>query len=390
VRIGEGEVAAEERCLSNGRSGEWRVASGESSDSWRNSRLWAKATIALIAMAVLLSAAIGCKSQADGSGAAAKSSAAEQSVSAPNAILSPAEALKAAQALGGPQPDDNAPAAAQTGGFDGHRALELTAKQLAYGPRPSGSAALQQLQVFLKTELATYGCTVDVDAFQVDTPVGHRKMENILVKIPGEKPGIILLGTHYDTATLPDFVGAFDSASSTAIMLEIARNLCGHPAGRYGVWIAFLDGEEAQNHGVWTNEDSVYGSREMSARLSNSGDLAKVKAFLLADLVGGKTAHYKRDTASTQWLVDLVWKVAKRLGYTDVFVDGTSTMGGDDDFPFLNRKVPAVDVFDFDIGNDVPYWHNQNGTDTLDKISARNLAITGHVFLESVKELQGK
>jgi hypothetical protein len=128
----------------------------------------------------------------------------------------------------------------------------------------------------------------------------------------------------------------------------------------------------------------------MSARLSNSGDLPKVKAFLLADLVGGKTAHYKRDTASTQWLVDLVWNVAGRLGYTDVFVSGTTTMGGDDDFPFLNRKVPAVDVFDFDTVNDAPYWHNQNGTDTLDKISARALAVTGHVFLEAVRELQEK
>jgi Zn-dependent M28 family amino/carboxypeptidase len=221
----------------------------------------------------------------------------------------------------------------------------------------------------------------------VDTPIGRKSMENILVKIPGEKPGIILLGTHYDTKIAPEFVGAFDGAASTAVMLEIARNLCLHP-GRYNVWIAFFDGEEATKE--WSDDDSVYGSREMSARLSNSGDLPKVKAFLLADLVGSKTAHYKRDSASTAWLVDLVWKVASRLGYKDVFVDGITTMGGDDDFPFMKRKVPSIDVFDFDIVNDVPYWHNQNGTDTLDKISARILAITGHVFLETIKELQAK
>jgi peptidase M28-like protein len=347
---------------------------------------------AVVAVLVLFGSATGCKSRADTSTDGVKDSASSQSGAAANAALSPAEALKAAQALGGPQPDDNAPPAAQTGGIDGHRALELVAKQLAYGPRPSDSAALQQLQSFLKSELTGYGCTLDVDDFQVDTPVGHRKMENILVKIPGQKPGIILLATHYDTATVPGFVGAFDAASSTAIMLEIARSLCGHTAqpGKYNVWIAFFDGEEAQNNGQWSDTDSVYGSREMAARLSNSGDLPKVKAFLLADLVGGKTAHYKRDTASTQWLVDVVWKVARRLGYTDIFVDGTSTMGGDDDFPFLNRKVAAVDVFDFDTVNDVPYWHNQSGTDTLDKISARNLAVTGHVFLETVKELQAK
>jgi hypothetical protein len=351
---------------------------------------------AALAGLTMLGAATGCKSRADSS--AAKNAIASSQVAAPaNWKMTPAEALRAAQAFPGAQPADDAPAAEKTGGIDGHRALELVAKQLAYGPRPSDSPALHELQGFLKTELSSYGCALDVDDFQVDTPVGHRKMENILVKIPGQKPGIILLGTHYDTATVSGFVGAFDAASSTAIMLEIARNLCapvgGHSGAqpaKYNVWIAFFDGEEAQNNGQWSNEDSVYGSREMSARLSNSGDLPKVKAFLLADLVGGKTAHYKRDTASTQWLVDLVWNVAGRLGYTDVFVSGTTTMGGDDDFPFLNRKVPAVDVFDFDTVNDAPYWHNQNGTDTLDKISARALAVTGHVFLEAVRELQEK
>jgi hypothetical protein len=346
----------------------------------------------MVLVALMLGGVIGCKSAADTGAAAKDGNSAGQATAPSNSAMTPAEALKAAQASPGPQPADDAPPADKTGGIDGHRALELVAKQLAYGPRPSDSPALHGLQAFLKTELAGYGCTLDVDDFHVDTPVGKRAMENILVKIAGDKPEIILLGTHYDTATVPGFVGAFDAASSTAIMLEIARSLCGHSAqpGKYAVWIAFFDGEEAQNNGQWSNDDSVYGSREMSARLANSGDLPKVKAFLLADLVGGKTAHYKKDTASTKWLVELVWKVAKRLGYTDVFVDESSTMGGDDDFPFLNRKVAAVDVFDFDTVNDAPYWHNQNGTDTLDKISAKNLAITGHVFLESVKELQAK
>ena len=35
---------------------------------------------------------------------------------------------------------------------------------------------------------------------------------------------------------------------------------------------------------------------------------------------------------------------------------------------------------------DVPYWHTAQ--DTMDKISAKTLAIVGHVILESVKELQ--
>ena len=347
-----------------------------------------RAMVPLAAAAALLffGAGAGCKSQAESSSAAPAQAAA---VAAPaSTSLSATDALKAAMARPGPQPDDNAPPAVATSGFDGHRALEQVAKQVAFGPRPADSPALRELQGYLKSELANYGCKFDVDDFQVDTPVGHRAMENILVKIPGEKSGIILLGTHYDTKILPNFVGADDAGSSTAVMLEIARNLCPHP-GRYNVWIAFFDGEEATKL-EWSDDDSVYGSREMAARLATGGDLSKVKGFLLADLVGGKKLHFKRDGASTPALVDEVWRIAAKLGYTDVFLNETSSIGGDDHFPFMKRKVPSVDVIDLDVANDVPYWHNQDGTDTLDKISARSLAITGHVFLETVMDLQGK
>jgi glutaminyl-peptide cyclotransferase len=345
------------------------------------------ATVAASAV-LLLCAITGCKSQADANSMSASSASAAQtpSSSPANNTLSAADALKAAQAQPGPQPADDAPPPAATDGFDGHRALAHVAKQVSFGPRPAGSPALKQLQAYLKSELTSYGCKFDVDDFQVDTPAGNKSMENILVKIPGEKPGIILLGTHYDTKILEKFVGADDAGSSTAVMLELARNLCPQQ-GRYQVWIAFFDGEEATKF-EWSDDDSVYGSREMTAKLANSGDLSKVKAFLLADLVGGKKAHFERDGASSPVLVAEVWRVAARLGYSNVFVDIPTSIGGDDHFPFMKRKVPSVDVIDLNIADDVPYWHTVN--DTLDKISAKSLAVTGHVFLETIKEMQAK
>ncbi len=71
-------------------------------------------------------------------------------------------------------------------------------------------------------------------------------MDNIVGKIPGSGQGIILLLTHYDTLRLDNFVGAEDSGSSTGLMLEMARILCSQPKRTNAVWIAFLDGEEAQ------------------------------------------------------------------------------------------------------------------------------------------------
>jgi glutaminyl-peptide cyclotransferase len=280
------------------------------------------------------------------------------------------------------QTADDAPPPEKTGGFDGKRAFAHVAKQVSLGPRPSGSAAIAQEQNYLLAELSSYGCKVETDAFSADTPIGRLPMKNIVVKIPGEKPGVILLGTHYDTKILANFVGADDGGSSTGLMLELARLLC-QQHGKYAVWIAFFDGEEAVK--VWSDSDSRYGSRQMAAKLAVSGDLKKIRAFLLADIVGGRTARFLREGNSTLALVDLVWNTADKLGYSAIFLK-ESTSADDDHLSFLNRGVPSVDVIGDFLNNG--YWHTPQ--DTLDKISAKTLAITGHVFLESVKQLQAK
>jgi glutaminyl-peptide cyclotransferase len=328
---------------------------------------------AICTSAILLGLA-GCKTKADSSQPTAKDA---PFMSAVTTAPPPAQQ----------NPVDEAPPPDQTGGFDGKRAFAHVAKQVSFGPRPAGSPALAQTQDYLLAELKSYGCTAEVDAFNSDTPAGRIAMKNILVKIPGEKPGIILLGTHYDTKRLENFVGADDAGSSTGVMLELARVLCSQH-GRNAVWIAFFDGEEAVRP-EWQDPDNCYGSRQMAARFANSGDLTKIKAFLLADIVGTRTPHFKRETYSTKALVDLVWGVAKKLGYGSIFVDDSSAVE-DDHQSFLKRHVPSVDVIDLDNGpnGDVYYWHTPQ--DSLDKISPKTLAIVGHVFLESVKQLQAK
>ena len=281
-----------------------------------------------------------------------------------------------------PQAADDAPPPETVGGFDGKRAFVHVAKQVSFGPHPSGSPAIAQVQEYLLSELKSYRCTVETDPFSSDTPIGRLSMKNILVKIPGEKPGIILLGTHYDTLLMDNFVGADDAGSSTAVMLELARLLCAQK-GKYAVWIAFFDGEEAMKH--WSDTDSRYGSRQMAARLSSSGDIKKIRAFLLADIVGGRKARFLRETSSTPALVDLVWNTAAKLGYSAILIN-ESAGAQDDHDSFLKRGVPSVDVIGDFTNNG--YWHTPQ--DSLDKISAKTLAIVGHVFLESVKQLQQK
>jgi hypothetical protein len=314
---------------------------------------------------LLLLALAGCK----GNGANDHASAANTpSVSAP---------VTATQV-----PEDALPAE-KTGGFDGALAYNHVAKLVSFGPRPSGSQAISQTQDYITSQLSSFGCTVDSDAFSSDTPVGRLPMKNIVVKIPGERQGIILLGTHYDTKRLDNFVGADDGGSSTGLMLEMARRMC-EMRPRYSIWIAFFDGEEAVRQ-QWQDPDNRYGSRQLAARMAASGELKKVHAMILADLVGGKNLQLEREQYSTVELVDLIWNTAKRLGYGSIFVNQTMPVD-DDHLSFLQRGVPSADIID--LVNSAGYWHTPQ--DTMDKISAKSLGIVGHVILESVKELQTK
>jgi glutaminyl-peptide cyclotransferase len=301
----------------------------------------------------------------------------------PNSSVS--AAASSSQSQQSVAPLDAAPPPSQTGGFDGTAAYDFTAKLVAFGPRPPGSAAIRQTQNYIGSQLEGFGCAIDEDAFNAQTPIGTIAMKNIIAKVPGTGPGIILLLTHYDTKRLDNFVGAEDGGSSTGLMLEMAKLLCRGPKQPNAVWIAFLDGEETQSTFEWSDADSVYGSRELAARLAVSGDLKRIKAVILADMVGQRNLHILRESDSTKWLTDLVWRTAARLGYSDIFLASQSEVT-DDHGPFLRRGVPAVDIIDLADYTNLGYWHTTQ--DTLDKISPRSLAIVGHVILQSVNELQ--
>ena len=274
-----------------------------------------------------------------------------------------------------------APAPETTGGFDGARAYKHVEQLVAIGPHASGSEAIGRAQEYIAGQLKSFGCPVEEQSFHATgTPVGDVAMKNIVAKIPSTNPNIILFGSHYDTKRMANFVGADDAGSSTGVLLELARLVCARKNAAT-IWLAFFDGEEDFNT-TWADANT-YGSREMAASLALSGDLKRVKAMILVDMVGPTNPVYKRESNSTPWLVDLLWSTAARLGYGRVFVDDGIAIS-DDHLSFLNRSVASADVIDLE----VPYWHTTQ--DTLDKVDPRTLAVTGHVLIESLPELEKK
>lgn len=277
------------------------------------------------------------------------------------------------------------PSPEKFGGFDAQRAYNHMSTIVSYGPRPVGSEASRKTQEYVKAQLAASGCAVEEDSFEASTPVGRLKMKNIVGKTPGENSEVILLLAHYDTKQMPEepnFVGANDSAAPMGVVLELARRLCAPGRkNKLTYWFGFVDGEEA--FGEWDdNSNGTFGSRQMAAKLAASGDLQKIKAVVLLDLMGHAGLAMEREGNSTKWLQDIVWQTAKRLGYQSQFVDRAIGGISDDHLPFLRRKVAAVDLIDLTY----PHWHT--AADTADKISPQSLAIVGHVVLESLPAIE--
>jgi glutaminyl-peptide cyclotransferase len=142
----------------------------------------------------------------------------------------------------------------------------------------------------------------------------------------------------------------------------------------------FFDGEEAIQS--WSQSDSTYGSRHLAAKWGRDGTLQRIKAFILADMIGDKDLDIQRETSSTGWLVALVREAAHKFGYDKYFFQRDETVE-DDHLAFLNRGVPAVDVIDLDYGPNNSYHHTAQ--DTMDKVSAHSLTIDGDVFLETIR-----
>jgi len=273
--------------------------------------------------------------------------------------------------------------------FDSARAWKDLEAQVAFGPRPAGSAALQKTRDYILSELKSAGLDGRQQTFVARTPLGEISMANVIVTIPGRRPERIAIASHYDTkrtpftspsgATVIRFVGASDGASSTAALLELARALKNRQ-NEFTIELLFFDGEEAVVE--WSlNNDNTYGSRYYVDAARKAGTVKDLRALILLDMIGDKDLMIRRDSNSAPWLVDIVWTAAARLGHRAVFSDQLTTIE-DDHLPFLRAGVPAVDIIDLDY----PPWHE--ASDTLDNVSARSLQIVGDVVLGSLPDIE--
>lgn len=271
--------------------------------------------------------------------------------------------------------------------FNGERAMAHVRKQVEIGPRPPDSPALAKTRSYIISELKSYGLKSTTDEFTATTPLGEKKMANIVAEIPGETNKVILIASHYETKFYEDmhFVGANDPGASVGTLLEIGRVLAAareKPKMTYR--LVFFDGEESLCEG-WSDcekpdaPDNTYGSRHYVSQLRARNELENTRALILLDMIGYKNLELGRDTLSTKWLQDIIWQTGRELGHGKVFVDRPEGVGGDDHEPFLKAGIPAVDLIQL---NGYPYWHRPD--DSIDKLSAQSMKIVGETVLASL------
>jgi glutaminyl-peptide cyclotransferase len=262
------------------------------------------------------------------------------------------------------------------------RAMQYVKELVAFGMRSPGTPGQAKQQDYLRAKLKSDN--LEEDKFKAKTPVGEFEMTNFIAKFPGTTNDVIVISSHYDTlSSVKNFVGANDGGSSTALLLELANQLRGKKRTGPAVWLVFFDGEEAFKK--WTDTDSTYGSRHLASKWQQDGTLKRIKAFILADMIGDADLNIDRDGNSTPWLSDLVYKAATNLSRKSYFYGRTLPGIEDDHIPFARAGVPVVDLIDFDYGYNNVFWHTPE--DTVDKLSANSLQVVGDVILETVRLL---
>lgn len=273
-------------------------------------------------------------------------------------------------------------------------ALHADLAELTRAPHPLGSPRQAELTAWLGRELNARGVTPKQETFTAIVPnsaathaVGPVATTLSLAgtnvwgfgAVRPDAPCVVALASHYDTKIVEGaaYVGANDSGSSTAVLLEqmtFLKMALQKNALRCDIAAVFLDGEEAvlpnwtdgQDFHPARQQDNTYGSRYGAARLTScefDGKPARclppdlggkpLVAVILMDMIGSPDLLLTRDLASTQKLVDLAVNGARSLGYPEAFDPRPRGME-DDHIPFLKSGVSAVDLIDF---NHLAWWH---------------------------------
>lgn len=237
--------------------------------------------------------------------------------------------------------------------------------------------------------------TIELDNFEEK---GYNYTNMIFTLNPTDSKKYFVFAAHYDTlVNIEGFIGAVDSAASCSILLYLSQFLDTVSFedidlldkkwnnNEVGIKIIFFDGEEAIHE--WTETDSIYGSRHLAEKWTETGEISQIELFILLDLIGGKRtekvsnwkikSYYKSSHKYYQELSHIEDKYLsennntktviqeKELFPTDVlYLMLNKILIEDDHVPFYNANVSILHLIPFPFPET---WHTIDDTfETLD------------------------
>jgi len=276
-----------------------------------------------------------------------------------------------------------APAGGATA-FSGSAALNYAQAQFDFGPRVPGTPAAQRAGDWIIGQMRSRADTVIVQSWTHTTATGKKlPMRNILARFRPDLAERVLYVTHWDSPPRSDGAssdadrklpvpGANDGASGVGLFVALG-DVFKKQKPTVGVDLLFVDGEDYGEFGP-PEVDVLIGSTYFASHLPSPD--YKPLFGVVWDMIGDADLRIPYETHSFQRapeVVARVWQTAADLGYSGVFVQESGGPVTDDHIPLLNAGLRVIDVID------LTYVPHHTPQDTMDKISAKSLAVVGDV-----------
>src|SRR3954468_16877795 len=192
-------------------------------------------------------------------------------------------------------------------------------------------------------------------------------LPNVVGTVPGRDPSrAVVVGAHYDTKDMPGFLGANDGAGGTAAVVQLARQLKPHTFGPTVQFVLF-DGEESPR-GVPDSQFLTYGLRGSKVA---AGEFRHAQAMILLDFVADRDLSLPREATSDPNLWASLRAAAQKAGVGLYFPSATGIGIEDDHTPFIQERIPSIDLIDWDF----PCYHKT--CDNLSAVSEKSLDASG-------------
>lgn len=240
-------------------------------------------------------------------------------------------------------------------------------------PRDAGTLRGRLACNWLMDTIASQGADVRRERFRVDTPKGEREMANLSCSFrTNPEDGWVVLLSHYDTKPGTGCPGANDGASTSALMVALARMIVERGLPRGNLMMIWTDGEECMNS--YGPNDGLWGSRHAAEMLKRKG--IKVRAVICLDMLGDKDLKITIPRNGDATLARIACHSARRMKLGDGFIEMVREEVKDDHVAFRDQGWRAIDLIDFSYD----HWHTEE--DTMDKISVESLHKSGMLVAE--------